>query len=299
MLPEFYDATTLNNFRRCPDYGRRSLLGWRLPVYEGATASGQAAHKALQYHFSRATTDVEGTLKALRDTWTGPDDPLRAQDEKRPLELFELILQTYCEVYQREADPFEVVANERYVEATIEATSPPNYCTVIPWCAVQDRKVRFEDGAEYVMDAKFTAMYLGEQFFRKFDLSTQLLGNVAIERVLGRQCDGFYIDAVHVDTRYGKAHAKYFQRYGPVRVPDWKLTEWAKGVEADIRQIERYVDDFGFEQPWPRWDGGCGAFNKLCPYFRLCNGPPELEPYTLEDEYEVKVWNPKEVASNA
>lgn len=297
------DASSLTDLRRCPEYYRlRHELGYRLDYIDPAPSSGTALHYAWYKWFGSSTSNAVAAMAALGEAW--PNDPkFDLQDEKRPYSLFKDILTKYMELYPREDDPFEVIANEYYTSARIVNHPTDGLRLVnedefsdIDWEAIIDRVIRFDDKSEYIMDGKSTSLYLSQNYFNTFTLGAQLRGNMALRLVNGHRCDGYYIDAVHVDTRYKKVHDKYFQRHGPVRVPDWKLTQWAFDVESDLEHLE---DLRGFlpSGRWPQYEQGCIHYNRQCPFFQVCNEPPELMQETLDMRYIIDKWDPKEVAS--
>jgi hypothetical protein len=171
--------------------------------------------------FDEPESDISGMIGTLRAMWVGKDGGvLEVPDEKRPLGLFERLLQMYAEKYPRESDPFEVVRNEHYLEGGIIAEYPsgqlrlptedelPNF----QYCGIIDRVVRFDDGSEYVMDTKTTSGWMNEAYWTKWEQSVQMAGYMALRIVHGHRCDGCYIDAIQVDTRYHKVAPKHLQR---------------------------------------------------------------------------------------
>jgi hypothetical protein len=123
-----------------------------------------------------------------------------------------------------------------------------------------------------------------------------------LELVNGQTVEGYFIDAVHVDTRYKKVKPENFVRHGPIKVPNWKLDTWARDTETALRQLEWFWERFGADQPWEHREQGCRAWNKWCPFWSspahssvpgLCRSPEEMHE-VLEGEYIVEHWNPEE-----
>ena len=285
------DATFLNDFRRCPEYARlRHEHGLKRPGREDAPAAGSAWHAAMYEWFEDAGLDA--ALQALRDNW-GAEVALEAPDAKRPLGQFEAMLSAYAETYPRADDPFEVLRNETYIGGTILLVNNPAF----DWCAIIDRKIRYADGGNYIMDTKTTSGWLNGSYWAGFERSVQLIGGCALELVHGHECDGFLIDAVHVDTRYHKVKSEHFVRFGPVRVPDWKLSDWARTVEQAMRSYHDCLDRFGLEQRWPQHEASCYSWNRPCPFRDVCDVPSEMMEDMLQT-YVVEKWEPKEVARN-
>ncbi len=291
------DATQINDFRRCPELFRlRHIKGLTRRVREEAPAAGEGWHAAMKLWFDDAGYEV--ALHELRKHW--PDSMVEGEHEKRPLSLFERLLEAYCKKYPRGDDPFEVVRNEKYVEGVIDNVSLP-----FQYCGIIDRKLKMGE-QEYVCDAKSTSLWLNNDYFASYDLNQQQMGYCALELVNDRPCSGYYIDAVHVDTRYHKVKDSDFQRYGPVTVPNRKLDQWAKDTESAIHQIEWFWNVHGPDSPWEHREQGCRAWNKWCGFWSsamrqefpgLCRQPVEMHE-SLMGEYDVAYWNPREKAES-
>ena len=290
------DATSISDFRRCPELFRlRHVKGLKRKVRDEAADAGTGWHAAMKVWFDDG--GYEAALAELRKHW--PDNLIEGEEEKRPLSLFERLLEAYCKKYPRADDPFQVVRNEQYVEGVIDNVALP-----FRYCGIVDRKIRM-DKDEYVKDSKTTSLWLNQDYWASYDLNQQQEGYMALELVNDRPCSGFYIDAVHVDTRYGKVKDSDFQRYGPVTVPNWKLDRWAKDTESALRQIEWFWDTHGPDAPWEHREQGCRAYFRWCSFWNsplhaefpgLCRQPAELQEI-LTGEYTVEFWEPKERAN--
>ena len=306
------DASLLNDFRRCPEYARlRHHVGLCLPGYEEMTGSGTAWHAAMEDWFSWPESQHDDALAALRVAWGDEPEPLFDEEKpfrKRPLELFERMLALYCEKFPRENDPFEVIGNEEYVEGVI---GDPLRC--YDYCGIRDRKIRFPDGSEYVVDTKSTSANLDRNYFEAYEMSQSLIGYCALELVNGRRCDGFMIDAAHVDQYWrrmtktkglqvygGNPKPEHFVRYGPIKVADWQMTRWTRDTERAIRDLERYLETSD-DHPWEHREQGCHSWGKWCIYWNrpgtdlpgICRSPIEMHKQ-LMDEYGLEYWDPKE-----
>ena len=197
------DATSLNDFRRCPEMFRlRHVKGLRRRAREEAPAAGQAWHSAMELWF--ADEDAGTCLDKLREGW--PEKLIEGEEEKRPLSLFERLFEAYALKYPREKDSFEVVHNEEYIEGVIDNVNRP-----FKYCGIVDRKIGMAE-SQYVMDSKTTSGWLNRDYFEGYEISQQQMGYCALELVNGEQCDGYYVDAVHVDTRYKKVKDTDFIR---------------------------------------------------------------------------------------
>lgn len=290
------DATALNAFRECPERFRlRYVLGLKRRARDEALDGGQAWHHAMEAWFDNKGYDQ--ALTCLRAGW--PDTLVEGEHEKRPLSLYERLLQLYVEKYPREQDPFEVIHNEQYIEGLIDNVVHP-----FKYCGIVDRGIQLGDN--YVtMDSKTTSAWLNRDYFEAFELSQAQIGYGALELVNGREWNGYYIDAVHIDTRYHKAKETDFVRYGPIKVPTWKIDVWARDTESTLAQLEWFWERFGAEQPWEHREQGCHSWGKWCPFWSapsnrdfpgLCRSPQELHE-SLIGEYDVEFWLPSERGS--
>ena len=304
LVTRIHDATALRAFRENPELYRLRHELHLVPVArDAAPDSGTAFHAALKRWFD--TYELDEALAALRAAW--PEDTLTTQlfgvapPEKRPFTLFERLMRGYAERWPQEREGFEVVANEAYLEgefsvtasgrsgepdpATLtadsakskprEADPTPASVTRFAWCGIRDLKVRYADASEYVVDHKSTSGWLNAEFFAALDLDVQMCGYVGLEIVNGRRCDGYLVDAIHVDTRGHKVDpARDFVRHGPVNVPEWKRTRWARDVEYTLRQIEALRAERGIDAPWPMYANF--KFGKVDAYKPFYETPAEL-----------------------
>lgn len=280
------DASAISCFRQSPDSFRlRYRKHLRPPkTLQNAADAGSALHVALDVWFREPESHPEWALEALRAAW-GPETML---EESRPLALMERVLAAYCTRYPREADPFRVVQNESYVTAKIAQAG-----VAFDYCAIIDRGIEMPDGSRYTMDSKSTGSYLNAGYFKLMAQSDQLIGQVALERALGRRCDGFFVDAIHVSDRKSVTNPEMV-RYGPILVPGWRVDKWAQDIAWTLRQIADLEEVRGLDKPWPvhhNW-----SFGKPDAYWEFVEQPPELHA-ALEAGYEVEAWNPEQVAA--
>ena len=286
------DATQINAFRRCPEFFRlRHVKGLIKPGREGAPESGEGWHAALRCWFDGKS--VAECLLELAKSWPAIAT-FSEHKEKRPLELFQRMFTAYIDKYPRSDDSFKVERNEEYLAGNFPAF---NYCGIV------DRVITF-DSSSYVMDSKSTGMWVNAGWFEAFEMSQQMIGYVALEQANGRECAGYFIDAVHVDTRYHKVKPENFVRYGPIKVPEWKLDNWKRSVEMTLAQIKWFWDNYGPDEVWEQREQGCKAWNKWCGFWSspagqqfpgLCRSPQELHS-TLMEEYDERFWEPAERA---
>ena len=288
------DATALKAFRESPELFRlRHRLHLVPQAREEAPEAGSAFHAALRRWFD--TYDVEEALAALSAAWapTAVAEMFGIVDAstKRPFALFERLMRSYAEKWPQASEGFEVVRNESYVEGEFSAPVG-GFNERFGWCGILDRKVRFPDGSEYICDTKTTGAWLSRDFFAALDLDVQLPGYVGLELVNGRRCDGYIVDAVHVDTRAQKVDpARDFVRHGPVNVPGWKITRWARDVEWTLRQIAQLEAERGIHEPWPMYANF--KFGKVGAYGEFFDTPPELHA-SVRASFAEREWKPND-----
>ena len=218
----------------------------------------------------------------------------------------ERIVRAYAARYASE--PFEVVANEEYVEARILCQScnnsgPVSDCSkCFDYCGIMDCAIRFaDDGSEYVMDTKTTGSYLSEAWHGTMSLADQMTGYVALRRALGHRCDGYYVDGVHISDYVPKRGAaepkidleKDFVRVGPVRVPEWRVERWARDLRFTLTQIAQLEKERGIDTPWPIYQNW--AYGKVDAYREFYEQPAELHA-SVAAMFEKREWSPREVA---
>jgi len=291
----------LNEFRECPESFRsRHGLGLVRDSEDDALRAGRAWHEAMRVWF--ADGGLDASLLALQTAWGV--EPLFPGPQKRPLGLFENLLRVYSERWPRERDSFTVVRNEEWIDAPLadiligggvgwlaQSALPRGGYNIddVRYGGRLDRVIEL-DGARYVMDTKTTSGNLTEAYFAQYLLSSQLRGYVALELVHGRACEGIYVDAVHVDTRYQKAKPEHCQRWGPHRYAQEQLSEWARDAERTIGEIERYRSEVGLGERWEQRDGNCFKYNKPCPYHERCQLVQALGEAL--PGYRREVWEP-------
>lgn len=247
--------------------------------------AGSAIHAAL--NALRSGADVTAACVAAAKCYTSPA-------LVRPLDQVERIVHAYAARYPREDEPFTIVETEQYREARIHVPHPLRELHLsFTYCGILD-SVICQDGAEYVMDCKSTGAYLNKGFFDTLSISDQLVGYVALRRALGKPCNGFYVDAIHVNDKTGKVDpTKDFARYGPVRVEDWQVQKWARDAYFTLGQIAELEAERGIDTPWPVYSNW--MYGKIDAYRDFYTEPAELHAQTMK-LFARQEWSPRAVA---
>lgn len=313
------DNSALSCFRESPEVFR---LKYRLHLQPASPddkmRAGSAIHTARNVLFDyRAQQQREDGLKSLGFGY--PDDiVLRAVavgrkhrgegGGHRSAEQVEQVVRTYAAKYG--VEPFEVVENEKYVEARIHSAAchrldDQSTCEgagCFDFCGIQDAVIRFSDGSEYVMDTKSTGAYLGEAWETAMRLGDQFVGYVAMRRALGLRCDGFFVDGIHMKDAKPRKDGSLgtpsvteddFVRVGPVGVPDWRVERWAADVRYTLAAIAHLDATRGPDVPWPAYQNW--PYGKVDVYREFYETAPELHSQVAL-QFERRPWSPQAVA---
>jgi len=286
-----YDSTQINDFRRCPEYyNRRHNQGLVLDggnKHSDPLAAGRAMHAGVERWFAARmfatlsgaelvgyTDAIRGlAVEAVKADW-GEDDLFLPEKAKYTQGFLAAVMAGYAEAWPREKDSFKVLANEQWLQSG-------NYGGII------DRLVEFEDGV-YVMDTKTTSGWVNERYIESFQLSSQFRGYVWLAQQAGYDCQGAYLDAIHLDTRYHKVKASDFVRE-KILFSEEQLQKWRLDNVSTMRNIEDLRPAEGNRACWPQNDQRCFDWNRPCPYWRLCTA---VIPENEMDYYREERWEP-------
>ena len=275
-----YDSTQLNDFRRCPEFFNNAhvkglvLDGGSGSNHSNPLAAGSAIHKGVEAWFSSGCCPIDDSLKAItavKAAW-GEDDLFLPEKAKYTQGFLTAVMAGYADAWPRENDSFKVLANERWMQSG-------NYGGII------DRLVEFEDGV-YVMDTKTTSGWVNERYIESFQLSSQFRGYVWFAKQAGYDCQGAYLDAIHLDTRYHKVKASDFVRE-KILFSEEQIGAWLEDRATTQVLVERHKQ---VKAPrWPQNDQRCFDWNRPCPYWRLCTA---VIPENEMDYYKEERWEP-------
>ena len=278
MTDHCYDSTQLNDFRRCPEYyNNRHVKGLVLDggsKHSDPLAAGSAIHRGIEAWFSNG--DSKKAIKAVKMAW-GEDDLFLPEKAKYTQGFLAAVMAGYADAWPRENDSFKVLANEQWLQSG-------NYGGII------DRLVEFEDGV-YVMDTKTTSGWVNERYIESFQLSSQFRGYVWLAKQAGYDCQGAYLDAIHLDTRYHKVKSSDFVRekilYSDEQISDWLLD--CRRTTSEIRGLTEQVHYPSLSRKWPQNDQRCFDWHRPCPYWRLCTA---VIPENEMDYFKEERWEP-------
>ena len=280
MTNHRYSSTQLNDFRRCPEfYNNRHVKGLVLDggsKHSDPLGAGDAIHKGVKAWFSTGLDNPTAAINIVKAAW-GEDDLFLPEKAKYTQGFLTAVMAGYAEAWPREKDSFEVLANEQWMQNG-------NYGGII------DRLVEFEDGV-YVMDTKTTSGWVNEKYIESFQLSSQFRGYVWLAKQAGYDCQGAYLDAIHLDTRYHKVKASDFVRE-KILFSDEQICRWeedSKVTRDAIKELKQYSRIVGDAVLWPQNDQRCFDWNKRCPYWKLCTA---VIPENEMDYYKEERWEP-------
>ena len=275
-----YDSTQLNDFRRCPEFfNNRHVKGLVLDggsKHTNPLAAGGAIHKGVEAWFGHDCPSChEHCVKAVKVAW-GEDDLFLPEKAKYTQGFLTAVMAGYADAWPRENDSFKVLANEQWLQSG-------NYGGIV------DRLVEFEDGV-YVMDTKTTSGWVNERYIESFQLSSQFRGYVWLAKQAGYDCQGAYLDAIHLDTRYHKVKTSDFVRE-KILYSDEQIASWRSNciyTQDTIRGITIEIPE-GEGGRWPQNDQRCFDWNRPCPYWKLCTA---VIPENELDFYKEERWEP-------
>lgn len=274
----------------------RHVRGWVEEDFDPAPNFGSAWGEAVvKVWEGRASEAYDAWLDAWRRLG-GPSVILPAQKRAygaRVPEVARLMLAAYTKQAQQMVARSRVVAAEGFFEVDLPRTTGTG---VHRYGGLLD--ILIDQRGLQAIEVKSTAWATSQgQFVQRWldgwtTSSPQVTGYLySIPKALGDQKVQLFLDAalVHMTAR----------RFEMLRLrrKDWQLEAWAhstarviEGVEEEFERLEA-EDGRGPMLAFPQNDARCTAFNKQCPYYKVCWGhqrPEEVDtPYGLKDE----VWD--------
>jgi len=314
------DWSTLESFLSCDRAAEWKLVFGRTSKSRGALTYGAAIHAGLEVAARRTAGDDDTTV--LRQALAATEIPFIESppsiSEWRNYESACKTVTKYLEHYKGEA--MQVLEHEgsplvevgfslplgviplkstlQYDGETLvknqQGCHPDNKLPLfienlhINWTGIIDKVVSLH-GKTWVLDHKTTSMF-GPDYFDDFELSTQPIGySWAMEKVLGRQVDGYIIDVLVGGKPLVKGGQRIeFHRHFYDRA-QWKLDEWPKNTLQLVSDLVHNLTRGYFPQKTSHCRGKYGK----CQYFDTCNLPPQQRlMYLFSDSYEDFTWSP-------
>lgn len=300
FIPRAIDNTALAAYDECERkyyYGmvlhRRRKGAERPPLVYGT-----AWHKALEAHYKTngdLNAVMEGAAKAWKDHGIADDH----RTYHRLISAYEAYVSLYGlpEAEARGWGKTVGYPENPVIELAIEIWWPG---ALHPYTGKIDRVIEHQ-GLYYVEDHK-TSSALGDQYFRQFDPSNQMMGYCWIaQQVTGLPIAGVRINA-HGVLKSQNKFARSTIHYSPDRLLEWadnynvrvqKVNESHARLEAG-RLPDGTVLDAALLEAFPHQYGACAAKYGQCTYADVCTFDRRLRSRILAADYEVHEWNPLE-----
>lgn len=298
FIPRPIDNTALAMYDECErKYYYGMVLNRRRKGAEGpALVYGTAWHKMMEVHY-KTGGDADAVTAGLIHAWKDHGNP----DDHRTLERALTAYEAYVKLYglpEAEArgwgrtvgypeNPVVELAVEVWWEGALH-----------PYTGKIDRIVEHQ-GLYYIEDHKTTSQ-LGDQYFRQFDPSNQMMGYCWI----GQQVTGLPIAGVRINAHGVLKSQNKFARSTIHYSPD-RLREWAENLNVRVSRIndsharleagrlpDGTVPDAVLLDAFPHQYGACSAKYGHCTYADVCTFDRRLRNRILEREFEVREWNP-------
>lgn len=291
-----WDATSLIDLKLCPRrYQLSKVDGWEAKDRSIHLLYGHEVHASIEdyelYKAEGCTHDdaVKLVLKGLMGSTTDypSDNDLAMMKGSAKNKTKENLIRTviwYFDHYN--PDPAQTLMLENGLPAVEVGFSFNIERNDILVCGRLDRIVRFNN-ATFVMDHKTSSYPLGNWYYDRFDLDTQMsLYTIAGQIIVHSPIRGVIIDAIHIDD----SGYPEFGRGLTYRDPG-RLEEWLFDLNYLIDQARRYADD----QYWPMNETSCDKFGG-CPFKSVCSKTPSVRQAYLEASFhqlpEDERWNP-------
>ena len=268
---------------------------------------GGTWHKALETHYKAAECSeadlVDQVLTAASEHWVDHQIP----DDFRTLQRLHLEYRKYLKRYGlpwREEARTVGWPDAPRVELSGEVAIPG---ARHPYAYKIDRIYKLQ--SQYFVEDHKTCSRFDKNFFRQFELDNQMMGYAYVAQLLtGKPIAGVRISAAVIH----KNDSLFEQRtipYSQPRLNDWarNLDVWQERIESshelsdlilrgDHGQITNPTEfQNGIDTAWPMNLWACsGRKYGNCGFIGVCSMPPHLRQRVLEEEFEVKPWNPLE-----
>lgn len=297
------DNTALSAFMRCPSEYEKSMVQHRRSNrISPALGYGGTWHKGLETHYKAAKCSeadlIDQVVLAMSEDW----EDHGIEEEHRT--LARLILEYKKYLRQRGLPWMEESKTvgwpeSPFVELNGEIAIPG---ARHPYAFKIDR-IYTSQNQYFIEDHKTTSRF-DKNYYRQFELDNQMMGYAYVAQLLtGKPIAGVRIN-VHVIHKNDSLFDRRNVSFSPPRLDDW-----ARGLDVNLAQLEARMAAYKIRLPK---DSDLQTQNQVdnifemrqsschdrkfgaCPYVSVCSMPPHLRQRTLEDDFEVNVWNPLE-----
>jgi hypothetical protein len=315
----FIDNSSLERFTTCPRSAEYYICNKRESSDSRIALSfGKAIHTILEArykHNSNVVTRVPGIsdhdtselmLAAAKGAFA--DWPFDDPEEYRNFSTAVTFIEKYNAHYPMEGFeivklpdgrpaievPFAVPLGELDINGDLTVRNPDGTIITkhfdklkVVWTGRIDLIYRRE-GRIYIMDHKSTSM-MGPQYFKEFDLSSQVYGYLwAASTLLNQPVAGFIVNALAFRKPTPKGKPYEFSRY-PVPADDSLIQEW----QQDTMFILSDFVEMAKRGYFPKHTKWCVGKYGVCSYAPICGLPPHQRQIMLgSGNYKTVQWNP-------
>lgn len=305
LLQRPIDNTALSAYMTCPrEFLFSMVLHRRARETSQALSFGAIWHKVLEYHYKTGgdIVTVEDSVRAYHEK-----HPSAPGSDYRTLERALMDYKEYLKKWPLGKDLKATIGfpDRPMVEISTEIQGGD---LAYPYAGKIDRAV--SEDLDFIEDHKTTSRK-ESGYFEQFELSNQMKGYTYIANRLmpDRNIVGVRINLYHVLTRETNFDRQLIT-FSKAQLVEWaenynkwfsrvKMEYWAwllqQGADPSELGIDNVLVDFlrGLD-PFPAHfgDNGCSRKFGKCSYFHVCKLPPRVQMKALEQDFDVKPWNP-------
>ena len=252
--------------------------------------AGSAGHAALNVLYVEKW-DQKLALEALRASWSDVKPPLEGKHAYLTRSHVERVLVDY--IREREENPtmLEEAAVLGGTAETALVFDWPNAKTgeILRIGGKPDLPVKFPTGAYYIVDHKWTTMWLNSYWENQFRIGHQLKIYAAMMQERERLAfEGGYINAVYMGKEPKSGWDKI--QSSPTRLVQIDFSsahlaetwEWVKALQAE----EKLWTELDI---WPQDEKACGNYGG-CEFLELCQATGALRESLMRTKFEA--WRP-------
>lgn len=256
----------ISNFNTCPFKRKLSLEGWHKQDDGEETTDlrfGQAIHSALEIHYKGAS--LADTIKAFTDNYKECTDK-----KEKSVESGIECLKNYVETYRVQDEDWDVIGTE--VKDEVETLSGNHELHID---VIAKHK---PSGSIYFWDHKTTSKAFSPMYWKKFELSSQMLRYTKYVEDKFGSCAGCLINGIAVGYRsrmYKGEPAGYWQKFER-QIFNYSKPMIEMWLESD-RQWEQLIGLADEKQIYPK---ALGAICGWCEFYPYCTSGADNEILT-------------------
>jgi len=251
---------------------------------------GTCGHAALNVLYTEKW-DRKLALAAFRDAWGDVKPPLEGKHSYLTRAHGERVLEDY--IKEREENPtmLEEAAVLGGVAETALIFEWPNAdgSELLTLGGKPDLPVKFPTGSYYIVDHKWTTLWLNSYWENQFKIGHQL----KIYAAMMRQREGIHFEGGYINAVYmGKPPKSDWSKIAssPTRLVQIDFTpahlaetwEWVKALQAEEKLWEEL-------EIWPQDEKACGNYGG-CEFLELCQATGALRESLMRTKFEE--WKP-------